>query len=261
MEDRRDALQRLSRKHGTTPDGLADLANDMGAELTTLRSFEDSLDSLKSEVKTLEKEATAVARTLSRTRQKAAIKLGKAVSAELGDLSFEKARFKVEQTADEKFLGATGMDRIDFTVELNPGEGAHPLKKVASGGELSRMMLAVKRALAGVGPVGTYVFDEVDAGIGGNVANAVAAKLKDVAEHHQLICITHLPQIAAYADAHFHINKSRKNNRTVTAVLRLEKQSRLEEISRMLGGSAQNKQIMAAAKELVKASQQPAQAR
>ena len=132
--------------------------------------------------------------------------------------------------------GPDGADRIEFTFAPNVGEGAHSLRAVASGGELSRLMLAIRRALAGVGPVSTWIFDEVDAGIGGAVATAVGKRLADVARHHQVVCITHLPQIAGFAEAHYVVNKSSHAGRTRTEVRRLSEEERVKEVARMLGG-------------------------
>ncbi|MBN2718964.1 MAG: DNA repair protein RecN [Deltaproteobacteria bacterium] len=254
VQARLEALFRLARKHGVTEDELPQLREKLAGELETLEGFEHSEQKLATDCDMARKKALVAARALSESRIRAAKKLGATVSAELADLSFAKAEFSVVITGDESNLSEAGMDRAEFTVALNPGEGAWPLRQVASGGELSRIMLAVKRALAGVGPVGTYVFDEVDAGIGGAVAVAVGKKLALVASHHQLICISHLPQIAAMADAHFHISKTQKGNRTRTELVQLAADRRVIEISRMLGGDADNSKMLAAARELLKTS-------
>lgn len=142
---------------------------------------------------------------------------------------------------------------MEFLVRLNPGEGAHPLRKVASGGELSRLMLALRRSVAGLGPHGSYIFDEVDAGVGGAEAAAVGRKLSEVAEHHQVVCITHLPQIASFAESHFVVGKTSDDGRTVTRVRRLKEKSRVDEIARMLGGERITDKSRAAARELLAA--------
>ncbi|MBN2525205.1 MAG: DNA repair protein RecN [Deltaproteobacteria bacterium] len=254
VQERLETLSKLARKHSISEDDLPKLQADLEQELNELEGFELNEQRLVKECERSRQKALEAARALSESRARAAQTLGKTVSGELADLSFEKAVFSASLDTDENALGDSGMDRAEFTVELNPGEGAWPLRQVASGGELSRIMLAVKRALAGVGPVGTYVFDEVDAGIGGAVAVAVGKKLAIVSEHHQLICISHLPQIAAMADAHFHISKTQKGHRTHTQVMRLESNQRVVELSRMLGGDADNKKMLAAAKELLKTS-------
>lgn len=254
VHQRLETITRLARKHGVAPNDLCQLQESLQKELSSLEGFEQNEKQLQQQCEQTKIAAHQAAATLSKKRQSAAIKLGKKISEELADLSFDKASFSATCTPNDKFLSDTGFDKIEFVVELNAGEGAYPLKQVASGGELSRMMLAVKRALAGVGPVGTYVFDEVDAGIGGAVAIAVGKKLAFVAKHHQLICISHLPQIAAMADAHFHISKTQKENRTHTQVSKLEQKKRVVEISRMLGGDTNNQKMLAAAKELLKNS-------
>ena len=175
----------------------------------------------------------------------------RAVNKELVDLEFGAARFDVTLQDSPNGSGPSGRDRVEFLVELNPGEGAHPLRRVVSGGELSRLMLAIRRAMAGVGPVGTYIFDEVDTGIGGSVAVAVGRKLREVTDHHQVICITHLPQIAGMADTHFVVSKSANGGRTATQISRLRSDERIDEVARMLGGTKVTKKIRAAAKELI----------
>jgi DNA repair protein RecN (Recombination protein N) len=188
---------------------------------------------------------------LTAARKKSGARLAKTVLLELADLKLSGAEFRADLSPAGDEPGPTGIDRTEFVVSLNPGEGAHPLRKVASGGELSRIMLAIRRALAGVGPVGTYVFDEVDAGIGGAEAALVGKKLREVAEHHQVICITHLPQIAGLADAHFSVRKVQQDGRTLTEVASLSKPERIEEVARMLSGETPTDRARAAAADLM----------
>ncbi|MDD5307361.1 MAG: DNA repair protein RecN [Deltaproteobacteria bacterium] len=251
LEERRDVLRRLMRKHGTDLAGVIAARAALAAEMDALVRHEEAVAETEAEVARSEAEAGEWARALTRDRRKAARKLSPAVTRELTDLSFVGATFEVSLEPEASGLGPTGEDQAEFLTALNPGEGAHPLRKVASGGELSRLMLAIKRALAGVGPVGTYIFDEVDAGIGGAVASAVGRKLKDVSRHHQVVCITHLPQIAALADAHFRVSKDSRGGRTVTVVTRLERNERVEELARMLGGERITKKTHEAAEELL----------
>ena len=251
LQDRREALRKLTMKHRTDLAGVLALRDSLALEKDTLSRYEDSLAKVRQLLDDRSKEANERAGALTSTRRKAAVRMSRTVSVELADLSFENATFEVDLARTDKGPTSSGWDRVEFLVTLNPGEGAHPLRTVASGGELSRMMLALKRVLAGVGPVGTYVFDEVDAGIGGAVANAVGRKLAEVAKHHQVICITHLPQISAMADAHFKVSKIEKEGRTTTMVDRIGSKDRVEEIARMLGGDVVTQKIRAAAKELL----------
>jgi DNA repair protein RecN (Recombination protein N) len=143
------------------------------------------------------------------------------------------------------------MDRVEFLIATNPGEDPRPLRRVASGGELSRALLALKRVLAGLGPVGTYVFDEVDTGVGGAVAATIGGKLAEVAAHHQVLCITHLPQVAACGDVHLHVRKDVRDGRTRSQVHRLDAEMRVEELARMLGGAEVTRAARDAARELM----------
>jgi DNA repair protein RecN (Recombination protein N) len=147
-----------------------------------------------------------------------------------------------------------GIDEIEFYITTNVGEMAKPLNRIASGGELSRIMLAVKKVLAKTGSVGTLIFDEVDSGVGGAVAEDVGKKLKDVAQHHQILCITHLPQIACFGDKHYRVAKTVSDERTITSVDFLSEEERLEEIARMLGGSELTKKTRAHAREMLELS-------
>jgi DNA repair protein RecN (Recombination protein N) len=153
---------------------------------------------------------------------------------------------------DGKRLGAGGWDRVELLLAANVGEEPRPLQRVASGGELSRIMLALRRVLARSDSIGTYVFDEVDAGIGGAVADVVGRQLRQVAADKQVLCVTHLPQIAAYADAHFHVEKRTSDGRTATLVRRLSAAERVEELARMVGGARVTAKARAHAEELIR---------
>jgi DNA repair protein RecN (Recombination protein N) len=251
LEDRREELRMLMRKHGADLPQLVALAESMRTEVATLRDYEAAFEHAEKRVEMCHLLACEHAQKLSALRQAAAIKLGRIVCAELSDLHFAQAKFEVAVDASVREPQRSGIDRVEFLVAFNKGEGTSPLRRVASGGELSRLMLAVKRALAGVGPVGTYVFDEVDTGIGGPAAAAVGRKLREVARHHQVICITHLPQIAGMADAHFFVAKAEVDDRTTSRVERLAQARRVEEIARMLGGEKITTATRKAASELL----------
>jgi DNA repair protein RecN (Recombination protein N) len=251
LEDRREELRRLVRKHDTDLAGVIGLRDGLKEEIRSLEQYEETMEKAESTLAALRKRAEVQANKLSKARKRAARKLATAVTDELKDLQFGNASMEVSVEPRPSGLGALGTDHVEFLVALNPGEGAHPLRAVASGGELSRLMLAIKRVLAGVGPVGTYVFDEVDAGIGGGVAASVGRKLKEVSNHHQVICITHLPQIAGMADFHLHVSKTETGGRTTTGIAKLAPGERVEEIARMLGGEKVSAKTRAAARELI----------
>jgi len=249
--ERHEALKSLLRKHGMDLAALIAHRETLAAELDDLSHIEEALDEARAEMDRRSSEAKEQATLLTAARKKSGARLARVVLAELADLKLSGAEFRTDLSPSGDEPGPTGIDRAEFVVSLNPGEGAHPLREVASGGELSRIMLALRRALAGVGPVGTYVFDEVDAGIGGAEAALVGKKLKEVAEHHQVICITHLPQIAGLADAHFRVGKHQENGRTVTRVAPLSNSERIEEVARMLSGETPTDRARAAAADLM----------
>jgi DNA repair protein RecN (Recombination protein N) len=192
---------------------------------------------------------------LSGARKNVASELEKAMRHELSSLSFKTAEFKAEfETVEENLpeLTQSGWDRVEFMFSANPGEPLKPLAKIASGGELSRLLLGLKCILARRDQVGTVIFDEVDAGIGGQAAEDIALKIKQLSGHHQVICITHLPQIAAKADEHFRVDKTLQNNRTRTEITLLDEKQRIDELVRMLAGDSVTRETVAFAKDLLK---------
>jgi DNA repair protein RecN (Recombination protein N) len=257
IESRIDLLQKLKRKYGGPQSQLAEViryAEKAEQEITELDTTDQRLTDLKSQLTEIEKELLAQAASLSKDREKAAASFEKAVSQELAALSFAKAEFKAEfKTVDNELsdLIPTGWDRIEFMFSANPGEPVKPLAKIASGGELSRLLLGLKCILARRDQVGTVIFDEVDAGIGGQAAEDIAVKIKELSSHHQVLCITHLPQIAARADEHFMVSKSLRGKRTQTDIILLNEDTRLAELARMLAGAEVNEETMAFAKKLL----------
>ncbi len=262
VEERAFRLQKLLRKHGPTTVELLAHGAALAAELDSLASASDRLATLEKERAERLAEAATAARALSRKRREAAEDLADAIGVELAQLGMGRARVVVDVTpasasaatlsVDGARLTRTGIDRVEFLIAPNPGEEPRPLRKIASGGELSRALLALKRVLADEGPVGTYVFDEVDAGVGGAIAEVIGRAIADIARHRQVICITHLPQIAALADAHFVVDKTESKGRTQTSVRRLSKGERVEEIARMLGGIKVGTAQRRAAAEMLK---------
>jgi DNA repair protein RecN (Recombination protein N) len=201
----------------------------------------------------MESELLQRAERLSVARKKTAVDFEKAVSRELQHLSFAATLFKVDFSPFARKieeLTPTGWDRVEFLFSANPGEPLKPLVKTASGGELSRLLLGLKCILARRDQVGTVIFDEVDAGIGGQAAEDIARKIKELSGHHQVLCITHLPQIAAKADAHFMVEKKMQNNRTRTVISLLDEEGRIRELARMLAGNAVTKETIALVKGL-----------
>jgi len=248
-------LQQLKRKYGETLAEVLSFAREAEQELATLENLDAGIAALEQEAEATRARVLDAARELSEGRGRVGRQLVEAMARELGSLSLPQARFAVEfagpATPGLEELTATGWDRPAFFFSANPGEALKPLAQVASGGELSRLMLALKCLLARRDQVGTVVFDEVDAGIGGQAAEAVGAKIHELAAHHQIFCITHLPQIAAWADEHLEVTKTVADGRTSTAVRRLDREGRLAELARMLAGDAVNEETRRYARDLL----------
>jgi DNA repair protein RecN (Recombination protein N) len=231
-----------------------------------LERYEERLDRCQREYDDALERAAARAGKLREKRKLAAAKLSRAISRELASLGMGEAKVTVELASLEggprelqvegARLSATGIDRAELLIAPNRGEDAKPLRKIASGGELSRAMLAIKRVLSGLGPASLYVFDEVDAGVGGAVAEVIGRKIHEVAKHSQVLCITHLPQIAIYADAHYRVHKEVVGKRTKSDIRLLSETERREEIARMLGGLTVTDQARAAAEALLRSASQ-----
>ncbi|MFN3928023.1 MAG: DNA repair protein RecN [Thermoflexus sp.] len=248
IEERLDLIRRLQRKYGDTIPEILAYAQRAKRELETLLRAEERLGELEEEAERLLHEIGELGMQLSRQRQAAAERLAREVEAQLADLRMAGARFTValERTPDEEGAYAdgarwafdvTGLDRITFLIAPNIGEGLRPLARIASGGETSRLMLALKVALAQADPVPTLIFDEIDQGIGGRVGAVVGEKLWRLARHHQVLCVTHLPQLAGFGDAHFKVEKQVIGERTVARVTQLEGEERVAELAQMLGGT------------------------
>ncbi|RKG64510.1 DNA repair protein RecN [Corallococcus sp. CA054B] len=258
VEERLDALKRLCRKHGTTLDGVLKKRGELETELGTLENRREILEELNQERKRVEERARKAALTLSRARKASAGAFSQQVRDGLGGLAMGKAAFEVRVTAGES-LRPDGMDEVEFFFSANPGEPARPLAKVASGGEASRLLLALKRALADSDACGCYILDEADAGVSGAIADVVGRMIREVSTHRQVLCITHLPQVAAYADAHLLIRKSVKGERTVSQVLPLSAGAeRTQELARMMSGVEVTREALGAAEALVRSAHRAA---
>ncbi len=262
LEERLHALAKLRRKYGGSLEQVIAHVEQARGELSALSDGEGTRQRLAESQAELLAQCSASARKLSQSRKKAAQKLASAIGRELSSLGMGDARIQVDvSTTDGKGgelsvegarLSSSGIDRVEFLIAPNRGELARPLSKIASGGELSRAMLAIKRVLAGVGPAGMYVFDEVDTGVGGAIAEVIGRKIHDVSLHHQVLCITHLPQIAVFADTHYKVEKTLAGERTVSVVQKLGKRQQEAEIARMLGGLKITEKTRAVALEMLK---------
>lgn len=255
LDERLALIRRLTRKHGVGLDEVIAKASELRTELAALAGRDARLVELAASRAAAEAAAVAAAAQLTQSRRRAARRLEKEVGAALAELGMAAARLTV--VVEVRALGPTGADRIELMLASNKGEETRPLTKVASGGELSRIMLALKLGLLTSGridDVATYVFDEVDAGIGGATAQVVGSQIRALADHRQVLCVTHLPQIAAYADQHFHVEKTELGGRTETHVRRLAAAARKDELARMLGGHATSKAKAHAAELLAEAA-------
>lgn len=238
VEDRLQWIAGLKKKYAPTMDGIRAFHQTINDELAGLSSHDERLAVLRSAMEARRGECAALAKRLTRERTRGARALEKKIEKELGQLKMGRTKFQIRIESRDAMddFGPTGADAIEFLVAPNPGEEPKPLARIASGGELSRIMLSLKSILAAVDRVPTLIFDEVDAGIGGAVAEVVGQRLKDLARHRQVLCVTHLPQIASQAETHFTVEKSSSDGRAVTRVRALVKEARIEEIARMLGG-------------------------
>ena len=249
LEDRLEEIDRLKRKYGTTVDAVLRYKTEIDETLKAFASGEERLSELEARLKPLEQEVIGLAERLSRERRKVSSELKKAIEKELGSLGMKKTTFQVQ--IENLPLASRGTDRVEFLISPNTGEEVKPLAKIASGGELSRMMLAMKRILAKIGGRQVLIFDEVDSGIGGAIAEVVGRKLKELSKDHQVLCVTHLPQIACFGDSHYNVRKEVKAGRTITRVDFLEKEGVVDEIARMLGGVKVTEKTRAHAKEMI----------
>ena len=253
LESRLDTLYRLKKKYGATVSDMLEYLERCRKELDQIQFADDTIAQLEKQQEKLRKEALEKAEVLSKARKTAAALLERRVQEELSQLDMPKVRFKAEFSAKagEWGLDETGQDEVQFLMSANVGEALKPIQKVASGGELARIMLALKNVLAEDDGIGSLVFDEVDTGVSGRAAQKVAEKMSQVARHKQVLCVTHLPQIAAMADTHFSVEKGERDGRTFTRVNRLEQVARQRELARLIGGTAMTDAILRSAEELL----------
>ena len=251
-EERLFALRAAARKHSVTVDDLAALRDSMAADLADIDAGEDRLTALENDAKAARNSYDEVALHLSELRRSSAGALSKAVMQELPALKLERAEFIVEINSEAEDRAEFGIDQIEFWVRTNPGTRAGPIMKVASGGELSRFLLALKVALADRGSAPTLVFDEIDTGVGGAVADAIGQRLARLSGHIQVLSVTHAPQVAARAQTHYLIAKSGNTDKVSTNIVTLSNNDRQEEIARMLAGATVTDEARAAAERLLR---------
>lgn len=249
VESRMDLLYRLKKKYGATVEDMLDYQARCEAELAQIEDAGDTLARLEQALSKAEKETRQAAQALSDARKAAAEQLTSQILAELQQLDMGKIRFAVNFA--EKPLDSDGMDTVRFLMSANVGEELRPIHKIASGGELARIMLAMKNVLSEQDHVGTMVFDEVDTGVSGRAAQKVAEKMARISRRKQVLCVTHLPQLAAMADTHFSVEKGERGGRTYTEVRRLDREQRRRELARLTGGSHVSQTMLDGAEELL----------
>ena len=252
LEGRADLLYRLKKKYGPTVEDMLAYLEKCREELDQIAFAADTTARLQKQLEKERGRAMKAARALSEARKAAAKQLEERIQEELRQLDMPKVRFAI--CFEEKEPDALGIDVVRFLMSANVGEELRPINKVASGGELARIMLALKNVLAENELIGTLVFDEVDTGVSGRAAQKVAEKLAQVSRRKQVLCVTHLPQLAAMADTHFSVEKGEREGRTYTRVLRLDRERRKEELARLTGGQRVTSALLAGAEELLDAA-------
>ena len=250
IEARLDVIHKLRRKYGATCEDILAYLERAKQELDDIEFADDRLARLKRKLEKAEAQAWEAAFDLRNNRKNAASVLSKRILTELTQLDMPRVQFSCEFTELE--LTANGADAVAFYMSANAGEALKPMSKVASGGELARIMLAMKNVLAEQDRVSTLVFDEVDTGVSGRAAQKVAEKLKSVARNKQVLCVTHLPQIAALGDTHMLISKSEREGRTFTSVTPLDIEGRKHELARIIGGAYITETTLKSAEEMLK---------
>ena len=249
IEARLDVIHRLRRKYGVTCADILEYLDNAQKELDEIEFADDHVERLKKKLKTAEKEAWDAALELRKNRQEAAQRMSVQILTELSQLDMPKVQFSCEFTQLE--LTPNGADAVAFYMSANAGEALKPMSKVASGGELARIMLAMKNVLAQQDQIATLIFDEVDTGVSGRAAQKVAEKLKSVARNKQVLCVTHLPQIAAMGDTHMLIAKAERDGRTYTSVTPLDYEGRAREVARIIGGAQITETTLQSAREML----------
>ena len=250
IESRLDVIHKLRRKYGVTCQDILAYLDKAKKELDDIEFADDHLERLKKKLKKAEKEAWDAAKDLRKNRQETAVTMADRILTELAQLDMPRVQFACQ--FEETDLTANGADSVAFYMSANAGEALKPMSKVASGGELARIMLAMKNVLAEKDQVNTLIFDEVDTGVSGRAAQKVAEKLRSVAAHKQVLCVTHLPQLAALANTHLLIAKSERDGRTYTSVTPLDIEGRKKELARIIGGTNITETTLKSAEEMLR---------
>ena len=250
VEKRLNLYNRLKDKYGNSVEEILSYCRKKEEQFEKMEDYDDYLEKLRQELEQHYRQMTELCARLSALRQKNAMQLQKKLKKSLQELNFPAVELEILVKPEEEKITSEGYDQVDFMISLNPGEPIQSISKVASGGELSRIMLALKAVMADKEQTGTLIFDEIDAGISGKTAWKVSEKMALLGKEHQLLCITHLPQIAAMADQHFVIEKKNEGGRSVTHIFRIEEEEILHELARLLSGSSVTETVLANAKEL-----------
>jgi DNA repair protein RecN (Recombination protein N) len=255
IDDRLNEINQLKRKYGKTIEEILEYSSKIEEEIETLQNKEVHIGQMEKELASLRKDLRIEASNLAETRKKWAKKLTKLIHKELKELYMEKAVFELRIESNQDTFHKNGADKVEFYISTNPGEPLKPLSKIASGGELSRIMLALKSIFSKHQGVTSIIFDEVDTGVSGRVAQSIAEKIYNVSTSSQVLCISHLPQVAAMADTHLYIAKVIKNGRTKTSVTPLSVSEKVREIGRMISGVEITDLTKQHAEELLKLAQ------
>jgi DNA repair protein RecN (Recombination protein N) len=255
-----NVLNRVFNKYGGSGEVVLAYREEIGKKIEELSKESDDLASLQKKLEPLASEMRMLGEKLSAARKTAAKKLAPLVEKELAELGMEKSKFSVAFEKGSEAM-TSGMDQIEFVAQTNPGQGTQPLRKIASGGELSRIMLALKGILAQTDGTSVLVFDEIDANVGGRLGSVIGMKLRELAANHQVLCITHLPQIACFADRHLTVKKMVKGGQTDTSVRVVSGVEKIEELAEMIGGQKVSEVSRAQAEEMLEGARANGKAR
>lgn len=260
VNERINTINRMLNKYGDTVPLILEHRETIGKQIAELERATDDLSALQKQIDPLTKEVAKLAADLTIKRKAAAKKLAPLIERQFSELGMEKATFQVEVKAAAAGSGPSGADEVEFIAQTNPGLAPQPLRKIASGGELSRIMLALKGVISQGDRVSVLVFDEIDANVGGRLGSIIGQKLRGLSQHHQVLCITHLPQIASFADRHLTVRKEVSGKKTSTTVRVMEGEDRIQELSEMIGGQRITETTRAQARELLDSATAPAAA-